>query len=449
MYRRTRWILLALMLVALSAPATSAAAQSCAPLSNGVRCEAENMPINVSGGRTVWGLNATVTSEGALQMLERNGPATLSTTLPYTDTLTVRARGGQYCKGWPHMTVVVDGRQLLSQAVTQPGWGSYPIPVTLAAGSHSVVVNYDNDYSDSTCNRNLRLDYIDATDPPAARSGGLRAFSATSPWNQPAAQKGAVSQGNPYSGQFTSYASELQISGTPDNPDYSSPVFFASAGDPATANVSLTTDWSPIRDLAWDRRAIPVPQGAYPAPGSDGHMTIVSADRRTAWEFWRCTKVSATGITTAVVSQWDLTGSGYSAFRGENSARGSGTPLIATSLTADEALHGIDHAMGISVPRVASDYVYPVATKSDGSAAAGTVKYGMLFVLRGDYPVPANASVGVRNVIEALKTYGAYVIDQGASFEIDADSTHPADWSQAGVTLNVFSITPSDMRLVQ
>jgi len=32
----------------------------------------------------------------------------------------------------------------------------------------------------------------------------------------------------------------------------------------------------------------------------------------------------------------------------------------------------------------------------------------MLFVLRGDFPVPDGASIGVRNVIAALKTYGAY-----------------------------------------
>ena len=71
----------------------------------------------------------------------------------------------------------------------------------------------------------------------------------------------------------------------------------------------------------------------------------------------------------------------------------------------------------------------------------------MLFVLRADYPVPANASIGVRNVIQALKTYGAYVVDQGASFEIDADSTHPELWSQAGLNMNAFSVTPNEMRL--
>jgi hypothetical protein len=282
-----------------------------------------------------------------------------------------------------------------------------------------------------------------------ASASAFRAFAATSPWNLPAAAKGAVGSGNPYAGQFLSYSSKLAISGTPDSPDYASPTFFATAGDPSTRNVTLTTDWSPQRDLKWDGRAIPVPAGAYPAPGSDGHMTIVSADRRTAFEFWRCTRVTASGITAAVIVQWDLTGTGYSANRGENSARGSGTPLISTTLRADEALAGIDHALGITVPRVSGDYVYPVATHADGSLGSAGIKYGMLFVLRADYPVPANASIGVRNVIQALKTYGAYVVDQGASFEMDADSTEPQLWAQAGLAENSLSITPGDMRYVQ
>src|SRR3954452_9136131 len=282
----------------------------------------------------------------------------------------------------------------------------------------------------------------------SALAAPFRAFSATSPWNLPAAQKGSIDAGNPYASQFNSYSSKMEISRTPSNASYASPVFFASPGDPTTASVTLTTDWSPTKDLKWDRGPIPIPSGTYPAPGSDGHMTIVSADRTKAWEFWRCTKVSASGITTSVIVQWNLNGPGYSTSGSENSARGSGTPLISTSVRADELLGGINHALGITVPRVMSNYVFPVATHSDGSAGSGSIQYGMLFVLRADYPVPANASIGVQNLIQALKTYGAYVIDQGASFELDADSTHPELWSQSGVGPSSLAITSADMRLV-
>src|SRR5262245_46553165 len=142
----------------------------------------------------------------------------------------------------------------------------------------------------------------------SAFAAPFRAFSATSPWNVPAAQKGSISTGNPFAGQMTSYSSSLEISGAPSNGAYASTVFFASPGDPTTSSVTLTTDWSPTKDLKWDGQPIPIPSGTYPAPGSDGHMTIVSADRTKAWEFWRCTKVGASGITTSVIVQWNLDG---------------------------------------------------------------------------------------------------------------------------------------------
>jgi hypothetical protein len=72
----------------------------------------------------------------------------------------------------------------------------------------------------------------------------------------------------------------------------------------------------------------------------------------------------------------------------------------------------------------------------------------MLFVLRDSYPVPAGAGVGVRNLIEALKTYGAYVVDQGASMELDADSSHEDQWTRSGLRKKSLPLTATDWRLV-
>jgi hypothetical protein len=147
-----------------------------------------------------------------------------------------------------------------------------------------------------------------------------------------------------------------------------------------------------------------------------------------------------------VIAQWNLTGPGYAPEGNSNSARGSGTPLISTSLRAEEALYGIDHALGITVPSVSSDYLFPPAAHSDGDAGPGAIQYGMLFVLRPDYQPPPGASIGVRNVVRALKAYGAYVIDQGSDFEIDADSTHPELWAQTGLKYSPFDFTGADFR---
>ena len=131
-----------------------------------------------------------------------------------------------------------------------------------------------------------------------------------------------------------------------------------------------------------------------------------------------------------------------------NSARGSGAPLISTTLRADEALDGIEHALGLTIPHASEDYIRPIAAKSDGGRDASSVRYGSLFVLRSNYPVPSGASVGVRNLIDALKTYGAYVVDQGASMELDADSSHADLWEKAGLRKKSLPLAPSDWRLV-
>jgi hypothetical protein len=162
---------------------------------------------------------------------------------------------------------------------------------------------------------------------------------------------------------------------------------------------------------------------------------------------WRCTSAGPAGYTAAIIVQFDLTGPGYSNKMDDTSARGSGAPLIATTLRADEALNGINHALGITVPNVGGNPAYPPATHTDGGG--GGIEDGMLFVLRPDYPVPPRASVGVRNVIQALKTYGAYVVDQGADFEMDADFTHPDLWKRAGLSQTSFDFTGADMRPAQ
>jgi parallel beta helix pectate lyase-like protein len=316
-----------------------------------------------------------------------------------------------------------------------------------AAASGNLVA--DPGYADRTMK-----DYSLGPDSPCLPtiSGALwQPFRDDSIWNVAALQKGFVTSDNPYAGQFGSYSNQLEISGIPGSGSgiqYAKPIYFAKPGDPV-ADVQVGEPSWVKGDIRWDGKPIPVPDGVAPAPGSDGHLTIVSADRKTAWDMWRCTKADTSGYATVTISQWDLAGTGVPNVSNDNSsARGSGTPLIPTTIRAEEALNGINHALGITVPRVSGDYIYPPATHSDGGLGADGIKYGMLFVLRRDYPAPADAGIGERNIIAALKTYGAYVVDQGASMELDADSTQPNIWDQTGLNANSLDITPEDFRLI-
>ena len=272
-------------------------------------------------------------------------------------------------------------------------------------------------------------------------------FAPTSPWNVPVAQKGGTTS-NPYASQFTSYRSTLEISGIPEGgvhgTAYAKPIFFASPGDPQYVWNTVNT-WVK-GDIRYQGEPIPLPAGTMQASGSDGHLTIVTADRHYAYDMWRAD--AATRTAYAIV-RFDLTGEGVPSVRTNNtSARGSGAPIIPTTIRAEEAVNGIDHALGLTIPRASSTYNYP-ATHTDGDLGPDAVQYGMLFVLRADYPVPAGATLGERNIIQALKTYGAYVVDQGSSMGLDADSTHPELWQQAGMYgKSGMPIRATDFRLV-
>ena len=277
---------------------------------------------------------------------------------------------------------------------------------------------------------------------PAPAVAGWRAFAPTSPWNVPAAQKGGIAPSNPFASQFTSYSSTLEISGVAPDNEWGKPIFFAKPGDPEY----VWTDengWAD-GDIRYQGEPIPMPAGAKEASGSDGHLTIVTADRRYSYDMWRA---DASQRTAATIVRFDLAGAGVPADRNNNtSARGSGAPVIPTTVRAEEAVTGIDHALGLTVPSVAADYLFP-ATHTDGELGSDSVKYGMLFVLRPDYPV--TGSLGERNIITALKTYGAYVVDQGSTMGLDADSTHAELWTQAGMLGDAsMPIRAGDWRLV-
>jgi hypothetical protein len=273
-------------------------------------------------------------------------------------------------------------------------------------------------------------------------------FGDDSPWNVAANQKGRLTPDNPYASQFTSYSNRLGISGIPgggvNDTAFAKPIFLAEPGDPQYVWSNLN-GWGK-GDIRYQGEPIPLPDGAVEASGSDGHLTIVTADRRYAYDMWRADVATK---SAAVIVRFDLAGEGVPAVRTDaTSARASGAPVIPSTIRAEEALYGIRHAIGITVPSASSDYIYP-ATHSDGDLGPDAIKYGMLFVLRPDYRVPADAGAGERNIVTALKSYGAYVVDQGASMELDADSTHSELWALTGLKSYTLDIRPEDFRLVQ
>jgi len=100
-------------------------------------------------------------SGGKAVALLSGGTLTGTVSFPSSVTsLTVVAKGDQ-CNGAPTMIVKVDGTTILnSQAVTSTSWADYSANVSLATGSHTLSIRFNNDYYNNSCDRNL---YVDVT----------------------------------------------------------------------------------------------------------------------------------------------------------------------------------------------------------------------------------------------------------------------------------------------
>lgn len=120
--------------------------------------EAESMTVSPrSAGQTFGDSNA---SGG--QGLTLRSPATASATvsLPVSARVVVRANGIRTCGGYPVMSLLVDGKTVSSTKVSTSGWTDYPTSVSIAAGAHTIGVQYSNSDRAFFCTRSLMLDKL-------------------------------------------------------------------------------------------------------------------------------------------------------------------------------------------------------------------------------------------------------------------------------------------------
>lgn len=94
--------------------------------------------------------------------------------------------------------------------------------------------------------------------------------------------------------------------------------------------------------------------------------------------------------------------------------RESGIPFVTSTVRGVEADYGINHPLGLDLAGSASpsNYISP-AIKTNPGSNSGSTPYGVLLKLKSSYTIPSGASAGQTNVINAIKKYGVYVVDDG------------------------------------
>jgi hypothetical protein len=199
-------------------------------------------------------------------------------------------------------------------------------------------------------------------------------FAPDSPWNSPLSREAPL---DPFSAAMVSgLVRQVSERGVGFNTTtWSVPLYTVAAEQPT---VRVTLD-GPNRYLQQAWQSVPLPAGASPSAGTDGHLVVYQPATDTMWEFWRLHQESDgwhAGYGGRIVDVGSNPGY-YVALAGRGGgvveqswwgATASGLPLAAGLVTlADIRCGQINHALAVALPAVRKGVIAWPAQRSDGN----------------------------------------------------------------------------------
>ncbi|MBS1765883.1 MAG: hypothetical protein JST05_00560 [Acidobacteria bacterium] len=191
----------------------------------------------------------------------------------------------------------------------------------------------------------------------------------------------------------------------------------------------------------------PIPPAAPVEAGSDAHVLIVDPGNARLWEVDAAQRInngaSWSGYSGAVFD----TGSDVLRTDGWTSADAAGLPIFPGLVRYDEVVtHGaIHHALRFTVSRTRHAFVHPATHYASSYTGTDRPPMGMRVRLKASVDIssyPAHVQV----ILQALKTYGMFVADNGSDWYLSGAPDSRWDDSELA-TLS--GIKGSDFEVVQ
>ncbi len=160
----------------------------------------------------------------------------------------------------------------------------------------------------------------------------------------------------------------------------------------------------------------PVPLNAPVEAGNDRHVLVVQQDACKLYELYHAAR-SGSGWSAGSGAVFDLRSN---ALRpdGWTSADAAGLPILPGLVRYDEVAAGrINHALRFTVSRTQRGYIYPATHFASSSTDPNLPPMGLRLRLKPDFDISGYHGQA-RVILEALKTYGMIVADNGSSWFI-------------------------------
>jgi hypothetical protein len=150
--------------------------------------------------------------------------------------------------------------------------------------------------------------------------------------------------------------------------------------------------------------------------GGDRHAIVVDPANRMLYEFYNTRKTDA-GWEARQASVFDLKSNKLRP-EGWTSTDAAGLPLFPAVVRHDELRRGsISHALRVTVSRSRRAYVHPATHFASRDIDPNLPRMGERLRLRRDFD-PKGFTPEVKTILEALKTHGMFVADNGIDWAV-------------------------------
>ena len=191
----------------------------------------------------------------------------------------------------------------------------------------------------------------------------------------------------------------------------SAPIYYADADDPQYT--IWCRKW--ISSCEVNGKTVRIPSAAKPTPAYDRHLVSVQPDG-TEVDLWESDVPSGTGGTLYAshggMTRIDGDSTGSDAVASQTGAMAG--QFRSVNWQADR----INHALQLIIPRDSGSYVYPAGKTGASDPATSPVPMGQWFKLDVTDTDLAAQPPWRRAIYRAMRDYGLFVVDTGASFMI-------------------------------
>ena len=169
--------------------------------------------------------------------------------------------------------------------------------------------------------------------------------------------------------------------------------------------------------------------GPYPIPSNapieggptgtgDRHVLVLDIDHQILYELYAAYPQSNGSWTAGSGAVFDL-GSNATRPAGWTSADAAGLPILPGLVRYDEAVTEgvIDHALRFTVARTQKAYLYPATHYASNDTSPDLPPMGLRVRLKAGFDI-SGFSPEVRVILQALKTYGMMVADNGSNWYV-------------------------------